>query len=448
VSGVAARPTSVELFAGGGGMALGTRLAGFTHTALVEWNKNAARILRHNAELHPDLWRPEDIYEKDVRLWLRDYHGSATVDLVAGGPPCQPFSLAGVHAGNSDERNMFPVALDVVRELTPRFVIFENVPGLTRPSFAPYYEYVKAQLAKPTVRPDYNEMWAEHYQRVITARPRKIRYMVYEERIEAADLGLPQNRRRVFLIGIRADVPGAHTWSGVTRACSQDALLYDQWVDTAYWAQHGLPQPPLPDKLQIRIHALKRAGRPVEERWRTLRDGIKGLPGPIDGVENDTVAQHVGIPGARAYRKHTGSPIDWPSKTIKAGVHGVCGGEAMIRFPDQTLRYLTIREAARLQGFPDDYEFPGARSRVMGAIGNAVAVPIADIIARSLLDHCGLTQPSAPNATPSPQVGLSAEPLFSHGTPSRSPTETNSNCSRSRSRGLGRRAHVLSSPPS
>src|SRR4051812_37328564 len=112
-------PTSVELFAGGGGMALGTRLAGFRHAALVEWHKPAARILRHNAELHPRLWRLEDVHERDVRLWLRDYDGPSSVDLVAGGPPCQPFSLAGVHAGDSDERNMFPAALDVVRALTP-----------------------------------------------------------------------------------------------------------------------------------------------------------------------------------------------------------------------------------------------------------------------------------------------------------------------------------------
>jgi site-specific DNA-cytosine methylase len=77
------------------------------------------------------------------------------------------------------------------------------------------------------------------------------------------------------------------------------------------------------------------------------------------------------------------SPFDWPAKTIKAGVHGVSGGEAMIRFDDRSLRYFTVREAARMQGFRDD-EFPVARSRSMGAIGNAVAAPLAELLTRQL----------------------------------------------------------------
>ena len=144
--------TSVELFAGGGGMALGTRDAEFEHLALVEWYKPAATILRHNAELHPNLWSKDDVHEKDVRIWLNETDlEEGQVDLVAGGPPCQPFSLAGVHAGDEDDRNMFPAALDVVRKLRPKFVIFENVPGLTRPSFSPYFSYIRHQLEKPTV---------------------------------------------------------------------------------------------------------------------------------------------------------------------------------------------------------------------------------------------------------------------------------------------------------
>src|SRR4051794_28399171 len=104
--------TSVELFAGGGGMALGTRQAGFEHRALVEWYKPAATVLCHNARRQPDLWREDSVYEQDVRHWLDETDIAVDeVDLVAGGPPCQPFSLAGVHAGDEDERNMFPAAL-------------------------------------------------------------------------------------------------------------------------------------------------------------------------------------------------------------------------------------------------------------------------------------------------------------------------------------------------
>ncbi|MEV3965148.1 DNA cytosine methyltransferase [Nocardia sp. NPDC050193] len=384
--------TSVELFAGGGGMALGTRDAGFRHLALVEWYKPAATILRHNAKLHPSLWQDSAVHQKDVRIWLNETDlAEGQVDLVAGGPPCQPFSLAGVHAGDEDDRNMFPAALDIVRKLRPKLVIFENVPGLTRPSFSPYFSYIKRQLEKPTVSPKSDELWAEHDARIKKARPRTLRYHVTQHLIDAADFGLPQNRRRVFLVGIRTDLPNADTWPDeIDGEFSRDALLYDQWVTGDYWTSHGMAMPALPDDIEERKRALKEQGRPDKARWQTIRDAVVGLPEPIDGVEAEDFTNHRGIPGARAYPKHSGSPFDWPAKTIKAGVHGVSGGEAMIRFDDNSLRYLTVRESARIQGFPDDYEFPVARSRSMGAIGNAVAVPIAELFARRLRSHVGL----------------------------------------------------------
>jgi DNA (cytosine-5)-methyltransferase 1 len=376
--------TSVELFAGGGGMALGTRQAGFHHVALVEWNKNAAAILRHNAKKHPELWAPDHVYEEDVRLWLQTTAIRSNIDLVAGGPPCQPFSLAGVHAGDTDDRNMFPAAIAAVRRFRPRFAVFENVPGLTRPSFAPYFSYIKHQLEKPTVTPKSDELWTDHDARVTKAQPASTRYAVHEHLLEAADYGLPQNRRRVVLVAIRADLPGADTWSAPEPTHSRDSLLYDQWVTGDYWTEHGEAMPELPDGLEARVRDLKEGGRPAMERWQTVRDCISELPEPINRLPSASFANHEGIPGARAYPKHSGSPLDWPSKTIKAGVHGVSGGEAMIRFDDDTLRYFTVREAARIQGFPDSYEFPVARSRSMGAIGNAVAVPLAEILTRHL----------------------------------------------------------------
>lgn len=380
--------TSVELFAGGGGMALGTRLAAFEHLALVEWNKNAAAILRHNAKIHPDLWAEDRVHEQDVREWLTTtaIKRSDGVDLLAGGPPCQPFSLAGVHAGDNDTRNMFPAALDAVRKVRPRFVLFENVPGLTRPSFAPYFEYIKRQLEKPGVQAKGDELWTDHDARLRRAGSRSQRYIVHEHVLDAADFGLPQNRRRVFLVAIRVDVPRATLWSDPEPSHSRDALLYDQWVSGSYWEEHGIPMPEMPDGIAERIRSLGRGGRPSMQRWRTVRDCVRDLPAPVDRVPSPEIANHEGIPGARTYAKHSGSPFDWPAKAIKAGVHGVSGGEAMIRFDDGSLRYFTVRESARMQGFRDDYEFPVARSRSMGAIGNAVAVPVAHLIARQLQD--------------------------------------------------------------
>lgn len=386
-------PSSLELFAGGGGLALGLHHAGFEHLALVEFEGKACATLHRNAERWQKTegtatppWRTEDIHHADVRDFLGSQAMPSSVDLLAGGPPCQPFSLGGVHAGMNDDRNMFPAALDFVRELMPKAVIFENVPGLTRPGFLPYFEYVEDQLRWPTCTPRPGETWQEHSARLRerTTGPLDTRYRVTRQIIDSADLGVPQVRRRVFLMAVRGDLtdeaPGR-----VPLSHSRDALLYSQWVEGEYWEEHALVEPPRPENIsEDRILELKRRGRPAALRWRTVRDAITDLPDPVDGVPSPGVLNHIGIPGARAYPGHTGSPIDWPSKTIKAGVHGVCGGEAMIRFPDDSLRYMTVRESARIQTFPDDYEFVGARSHAMRHIGNAVAVKVATAVGRHL----------------------------------------------------------------
>jgi DNA (cytosine-5)-methyltransferase 1 len=93
------------------------------------------------------------------------------------------------------------------------------------------------------------------------------------------------------------------------------------------------------------------------------------------------VLNHRFQPGARSSAGHTGSPLDEPAKTLKAGVHGVPGGENMLVRADGSLRYFTIRESARLQTFPDDFRFHGAWSEAMRQLGNAVPVDLAEIIA-------------------------------------------------------------------
>lgn len=384
-------PQSVELFAGGGGMAIGMRGAGFHHHCLVEWWTPAAKILRHNAELYPDLWKPDRILEEDVRNVADQLGEIGTVQLVAGGPPCQPFSFAGAHAGDTDERNMFPAAIDIIRRLGPELIVFENVPGLTRPSFAPYLDYVKAQIRKPDIAPlDNDELWDHHYRRILKSSSQET-YRVYQDEINAADCGVPQSRRRVFIVAIRSDVPGADTWTNLERTHSRDVLLYEQYVTGTYWQRHGLTQPAAPARHRSAVERLRKTGAPSNRHgWVTLRDTLADVPNPSDGRNLKGWPNHEAIPGARAYAKHTGSPIDQPSKTIKAGVHGVAGGEAMLRELDGAVRYLTIREAALVQGFPRDYEFPGYRSRVMGVIGNAVAVAVAQSIGTALRHHTGL----------------------------------------------------------
>lgn len=399
---------SVELFAGGGGMALGLHGAGFGHAKLVEWDRRACETLVRNADSRDPLtgeapWLAEDVICGDVREFAAGLRTSpiGDVDLVAGGPPCQPFSLGGVHAGDADARNMFPAALDVVRAEAPKFVIFENVPGLIRPSFLPYFDYVGNQLAAASVMPKRGELWQDHNERVLASRRSELRYRVGRQVILAADLGVPQMRRRVFMIGIRDDLEAS--WLDIPADHSEDALLYAQYVSGEYWEEHGdskevqrflkrgLPEPPA--RMSGRIERLRSKGVPGEKRWRTVRDMLRepeALPTPRDGVQVGKWPNHVGVPGARSYPGHTGSEIDLPAKTIKAGVHGVCGGEAMIRFRDDSLRYMTTREAARVQGFPDWYEFVGARSHAMRQIGNAVAVRVAQAVGERLRQLAGV----------------------------------------------------------
>ncbi|MEU0068535.1 DNA cytosine methyltransferase [Streptomyces sp. NPDC006332] len=385
-------PRSIELFAGGGGMALGMHRAGFANEQLVELMPSACEILRANAESRPELWKSENVREMDVRRWLREVPSLnlGEIDLLAGGPPCQPFSVSGSHAGHEDDRNMFPAAIDAVRQLKPKLFVFENVPGLLRESFLPYYEYIADQLRRPEVRPrGKSELWAEHHERIKRSRKSGLRYHVFREDINAADVGVPQSRRRVFLIGIRTDLIRQEDWVSVPRTHSLDSLLYSQYVDYSYWEQckEDVPQAvPLTAAGRVnRLRSLLMA--PSEHRWRTVRDAVADLPDPD---EAHGVLNHWSIPGARSYKGHTGSPYDMPSKTLKAGVHGVCGGEGMIRYADDSLRYLTIREAARVQSFPDWYDVVGTRTKAMRALGNAVAVDVAATIGQHLRKMAGV----------------------------------------------------------
>jgi DNA (cytosine-5)-methyltransferase 1 len=381
---------SVELFAGGGGMALGMRAADFQHVQLVEHDPRACDILRANARRTPELWAVENVRQMDILDWLKEIDELQLdgIDLVAGGPPCQPFSVSGDHAGHNDDRNMFPAAIETVRRLRPKLFVFENVPGLMRESFLPYYQYIEDQLSKPEVAPGENEPWEGHHRRVKKARREGLTYHVGRHVINAADLGVAQMRQRVFLVGIRADLGGADSSIEVRPTHGPDALIRAKWITGSYWEEYSIGRPPHPPpRLKTRIKLLQTGDLvPPLERWRTVRDAIADLPAPVDYTESADVLNHWGIPGARTYDGHTGSDFDWPAKAIKAGVHGVCGGEAMIRFDDGSVRYLTIREAARVQSFRDDYEIPGTRTAAMRAVGNAVAMEVARLIGTRLRD--------------------------------------------------------------
>jgi DNA (cytosine-5)-methyltransferase 1 len=155
---------SVELFAGAGGLALGASLAGFTPDAVIEWDKWACDTIRENQQRQNPLVTDWPLHEQDVRLF--DFSTIKGVDLVAGGPPCQPFSLGGKHKAYSDKRDMFPTTIDTVRNLQPKAFLVENVKGLTRATFTNYLQYTILQLNYPELVRSPKESWLEHLARL------------------------------------------------------------------------------------------------------------------------------------------------------------------------------------------------------------------------------------------------------------------------------------------
>lgn len=383
---------SVELFAGAGGLALGCELAGFSALKVVEWDKWACDTIRRNKTAAYPLVSGWEVAEADVRAVDWSPLRNTKVDLVTGGPPCQPFSLGGKHRAADDCRDMFPAATEVIRELAPRAFIIENVRGLTRASFANYYQYVLLRLAMPEIVARTGESWIAHSKRLqieATSMADGLRYNVLPTVVNAADYGVPQQRHRVLMVGFRNDI--AAEWSFPTATHSRDALLHSQWITGTYWQRHKVRKsdrnpPPSESTLQrLRSADPNEMGRP----WRTVRDALKGLPKPTT-TGSKIHLNHYLQEGARSYAGHTGSPIDWPAKTLKAGDHGVPGGENMLRYPNGEVRYFSVRESARLQTFPERYELHGTWSEAMRQLGNAVPVLLAQTVAGSVAEHLAI----------------------------------------------------------
>ncbi|OBK97744.1 DNA (cytosine-5-)-methyltransferase [Mycobacterium asiaticum] len=380
---------SVELFAGAGGLALGCKLAGFETVRVVEWDRWACDTLRENAAADYPLVRDWQVAEGDVRGVDWSTIGEP-IDLVAGGPPCQPFSMGGKARAADDLRDMFPATAEVIRQLRPRAFIVENVRGLTRTAFANYFEYIKLRLEHPEIVSRERETWTDHLHRLqrehTSASFEELTYKVVPTLVNAADYGVPQQRWRVFFVGFRSDVPAE--WAFPDADHSKAALAHSQWVTGDYWDRHRVARKHRPDAplSLIRTAQLLAEQKPDARPWRTVRDAIKNLPEP---TRNGSRAHlnHVLQSGARSYPGHTGSAIDAPAKALKAGVHGVPGGENMMLRPDGSVRYFTVREAARLQTFPDRYQFHGAWSETMRQLGNAVPVLLAQKVAASVAEH-------------------------------------------------------------
>jgi len=382
--------TSIELFTGGGGLALAMHRAGFGHLLAVEIDRRACATLRMNGARNHDEHEARQgegwpLVEGDIRaVDFTPWAGEA--DVVAGGVPCQPWSLGGVHRGYDDRRNLWPELFRCVREIRPRAIVAENVKGLLRPSFRAYYEYILRELAAPFEEQVVGEDWPDHDRRLAKAlgdrhADPEHRYDVRFMLVNAADYGVPQIRFRVFVVAFRRDL-GLVNWRFPAPTHSEAALWRDQ-ASGRYWMRHGLPRHPAEEQFQP----------PIPDGtlpWRTLRDAIGDLPEPLEPLEakleHPEWFHHMGWPSAREYPGHTPNDLDRPTKTVKAGVHGVPGGETVLRRDDGSIRYMTVREVARVMTFPDSWRLAGPRGEQMRQLGNAVPVLLGQVMADAVAD--------------------------------------------------------------
>jgi DNA (cytosine-5)-methyltransferase 1 len=376
---------SLELCSGAGGLALGIAMAGFCYSAVVELDNACCETLRHNKLADVEYVRNWDVLESDIsEMDFAPYRG---IDLLSGGPPCQPFSQGGTRNGRSDKRDMFPHLIRAIQESAPKAFIIENVKGLLDRSFVNYFNYLIHQLRFPEIRRKKCEKWTEHRARLerlyTSGKQTDLKYNVISQVLNGANFGVPQRRNRVFIVGIRADLEIEYSFPLPTH--SRESLWFEQWITGEYWERHDISVSRRPSAPSAALNALSRLQkRPVTAAWRTVRDAIQDLPNVGLGRTSHKVSNHFFNPGARAYAGHEGSCLDTPAKTIKAGHNGVPGGENMLRLDDETVRYFTGRECARLQTFPDEWTFQGSWCTCMRQVGNAVPPALAKIVAGPL----------------------------------------------------------------
>lgn len=283
----------LELCAGAGGQSLGLERAGFSHAALVEIDKDCCQTLRAN--------RPQwNVIEADIRSFdARPYEG---VDLVAGGLPCPPFSVAGKQLGDLDERNLFPDALRIIRECKPRAVLIENVRGILDAVFADYRKYIQGEL-------------------------RAMGYETDWRLLNASDFGVPQLRPRVVFVATRAGIWEHFGWPlNLNAPPTVGEILFDLmaergWKGASAWKrQASLVAPTI-------VGGSKKHGGPdlgpTRARAAWLALGVDGK-----GIANEApAAGFTGIPRLTVpmVARIQGFPDDWRFQGKKTSAYRQVG---------------------------------------------------------------------------------------------------------------------------
>ena len=318
--------TSLSLFSGGGGLDLGFERAGFGHLVSFEILDVCGATLRANRP----AWK---IFSGDIEGDVRaaKFSTFSGVDVVHGGPPCQPFSIAGKQEGANDPRNMWPDFVRCVLQTRPRAFIAENVPGLLDRKFE---SFVKQQIEQPLAK----------------------NYTLFKFRLAAHDFGVPQARKRVFFVGF-------HAARDAARFTPPEPTHGD--VDTLFG-------PLLPRNTTRQSLGLPDKGFDVVAP--TLRSGFTGprnTTGVVNSVASMKTWNELGI---------------WPN--------GVQATRSLARAftPENGNFRLSVADCALLQGFPDSWQFSGAVYQALGQIGNSVCPPVGYAVARQVAIALGSTK--------------------------------------------------------
>ena len=311
------RLTGIEVCAGAGGQAIGLHRAGFDHVALVEIDPHAAETLRANGS-RLGWWSADAVHQTSLVGWRPTKR--ARVDLVSGGVPCPPFSIAGRQLGAKDERDLFPAILELVGAVKPNAVMIENVRGLLGKKFDGYREEILDELKEVH---GYHGEW---------------------ELLEAHDFGVPQLRPRSILVAAKPSV-----WK------------YFKWPTAG-----EVPTPTVGEALYPMMASNGWAGAAA---WRDQASEI--APTLVGGSR-----KHGGADlGPTRAKRH------WLERL---GVNGLVlanepPAEDFVGFPK-----LTVEMAAAVQGFPADWEFTGGKTARYRQVGNAFPPPVAEAVGRQI----------------------------------------------------------------
>jgi len=322
------KPTAVDLFAGAGGLSLGLHTAGWDVVAAIEWDTWASQTYHANFPGTPMF---ADVQNVDFRVF-------SGIDLIAGGPPCQPFSVAGKQLASDDPRDMVPQFVRAVHEAQPRAFLMENVPGLLTQRNFSYTKRVVAQLED-------------------------MGYTVRLKKVVASHYGVPQERERVFFIGVRDAVPFLFP------EATHGPNTGKPFVSVAHALEHV---PACEPNRAIVTYARNPILRPSP--WAGMLVNGQGRPLNMD-------APSLTIPAtAGGNRTHI---ID--VQGILLAYHAeLMNGKKPREGLVPGVRRLNVRESARLQSFPDSFTFMGTKTRQYMQIGNAIPPLLAGAITKAL----------------------------------------------------------------